>query len=35
VTFSINGFSFGTMPLDALTVREGERVPVVFDEFHE
>ena len=26
VTFSLNGFSHGTMPLDALTVRKGERV---------
>jgi hephaestin len=26
VTFSLNGFSFGTMPLDAITVRKGERV---------
>ena len=26
VTFSINGFSHGTMPLDAVTVRKGERV---------
>jgi hephaestin len=26
VTFSINGFSHGTMPLDAMTVRKGERV---------
>ena len=26
VTFSINGFSHGTMPLDTVTVRKGERV---------
>jgi FtsP/CotA-like multicopper oxidase with cupredoxin domain len=26
VTFSINGFSHGTMPLEAMTVRKGERV---------
>jgi FtsP/CotA-like multicopper oxidase with cupredoxin domain len=26
VTFSLNGFAHGTMPLDALTVRKGERV---------
>ncbi|HEU4939777.1 MAG TPA: multicopper oxidase domain-containing protein [Vicinamibacterales bacterium] len=26
VTFSINGFAHGTMPLDAMTVRKGERV---------
>jgi hephaestin len=26
VTFSLNGYAFGTMPLDTITVRKGERV---------
>jgi len=26
VTFSLNGYAFGSMPLDAITVRKGERV---------